>query len=688
MKVKRLMVVDLSNFIFRAFYAIRPLNAPDGTPVNALYGVFNMLQKMVTVYKPSHLIIAKDSGRDTFRKELYPEYKANRLETPEDLAPQFALIDQLIEAMEMPTLVMPKYEADDVIGSIVTQWKKNCEEVLIASSDKDLMQFVGGHVSMLDAVKGKILATDDVCDKMGVRPDQIVDYLSMVGDSSDNIPGMRGIGAKGAAKLLAEHQTLENCIAASGEFGNKRVKNAFENHLDDAYLSKKLITIVTNLELALGLEDTSFNLQVTPALLELLKGWGFNSAIRKLEGQKNAASSGAKNEPLPSSAVESVATTDQSDVVDPLPSRPSAKFFRIDNQESWQQLLLKIKQCESITVDLSCSPLVLAISLDGSVAHLIDQECGELINQSLKDIFRLNSIKVVCWNAKEIYRYMLSSLPQLQLPTTLIDLMGAAYLCDPSGKNSLADSLERYINISFPSIKLDKLSPDELRQLKADQVVLIHQLHGPLTIRLDELNLITLFSTVELEVTRILSKMEHVGICLNLPLFDQLEQQLEDQLAGIEFEMVTQISACNIEGSDQINLRSSKQLGELLFNQLGFPVIKKNKSGPSTDSEVMRELMLQVDSPIPGLILKFRELDKLLSTYIRTMPKLLDHKTNRLHCHFNQFLAATGRLSSERPNLQNIPVRKESGRRIRQGFIAAPGKVLLSADYSQIELRL
>ena len=275
---KKLIIVDISSFIFRAFYAIRPLTSPDGIPVNAVHGVWNMVFKLLSQYSPTHIVMARDTGEKTFRHELYDEYKANRTEVPEDLIPQFAIIHELVEAMKLANQKKVGYEADDIIGTICTKWKDDFDEILIASGDKDLMQFVDEKVKLVDTMKDIIYDREGVFNKMNVWPEQIVDYLSIVGDASDNIPGMKGIGAKGAAKLLDQYKTLETCIENKGEMKGKRVIDAFENHVDDALLSKKLIKIFTEVELDIKPDDSINSFGPNPDLEAFFERYGFKSA--------------------------------------------------------------------------------------------------------------------------------------------------------------------------------------------------------------------------------------------------------------------------------------------------------------------------------------------------------------------------------------------------------------------------
>ena len=291
----RLILVDLSSFIYRAFYAIRMLNAPDGTPVNAVHGVLSMFLKLISDYRPTHMLIAKDSKGPSKRKEIFPDYKANRQETPADLIVQFDIIHQLVDKMGLISFTKEQYEADDVIGTAAVKWQKSFDEILIASSDKDLMQFVGDNIKMIDTMKDKIYSREDVFEKMGVWPEQMVDYLAIIGDASDNIPGMKGIGPKGASKLLHDHKTLAGCIEAKDTYTDKRIKNAFENHLQDAILSKQLIEIVTDLNLDLDTKDLSVQFNPTDDLINFLKDLGFKSVIKKLADMKYGEYQAQKN---------------------------------------------------------------------------------------------------------------------------------------------------------------------------------------------------------------------------------------------------------------------------------------------------------------------------------------------------------------------------------------------------------
>lgn len=679
---KRLIIVDVSSFIFRAFYAIRSLNAPDGTPVNAVHGVLSMLMKLFSQYQPTHLFIAKDTGGGSFRNELYPEYKANRSEPPEELIPQFALIKKLIEKMELPYLAHDNFEADDIIGSACTQWKNYFDEILVATGDKDLMQFVDDKVKILDTMKDKIYDPTAVKEKMGVNPDQIVDYLSMVGDTSDNIPGMKGIGAKGAAKLLEEHGTLDKCIEVKDTFKGKKLTEAFSEYLDNGLLSRKLIKIVTDVDLECEPESTKYRFYPSDDLIDYLQGLGFKSALVKLRDLQKAE---FHAQDFDDSSFTHVIKS----------NKPEFKLHLIDSKDSFEQVSELINSVEKISFyteydsfDLFNRKLTsISISPDGE--NIYYTNCNEkgwndFQEALLKKIFT-EEIKVIGehWKRDHFYAANIG----VEIKCHFYDLSQAHYILDQGNKHELEDIAENYLGWAPEAIKKDEyngasLEKDIYEKRIADRTGAAFLIHEPLQKEIIAHDLERILDSLDHQLIPILSKMEREGILVDVEFFKSFEIELDKSLKEIDEEI-----AAFCDGAP-INLNSPKQVGELLFEKLELPVIKKTKTGYSTDSEVLETLDSRNLSPVPALILKHRELGKLLSTYIRALPDLVQESTGRIHTHYNQHIAATGRLSSNNPNLQNIPIRTELGRKTREGFIAKEGHVLLGADYSQVELRL
>jgi len=672
--MKKLVVIDLSNFIFRAFFAVRPLNAPDGTPVNAVHGILSMLMRLVTEHQPTHVLIARDTKGGSFRNTLYEDYKANRDEPPEDLVPQFGLIDRLVEEMKFPSVSLDNYEADDIIGSAVTQWKDHFDEVYIASGDKDLMQFVDDKVKMLDTMKNKILGRQEVFEKMGVYPEQIVDYLSMVGDSSDNIPGVKGIGAKGASKLLAEYQTLEKCLEKKEEIANKRAKNALIEYGEMANLSKKLVTIVCDLDLGVKVENSDFHFVPTQELIDYLKGLGFRSALKKLEElmpQVEELESGSDSKKSEAKDYDILQLKKPADIKKTISGLKGAIALTTYFQEDIGQTYST--QCQGVA--FASTPEKVYFCSDFELVHTVLQQLVENKN-----------VELVGSSLKRVVRY--AQIHDFDFQATLFDVSLAEYVISASSRNKTTILSEKYLERVLPEFKVEQsdLFGADGAGLDSNTFALYCQtyleLKSILEEKIKELKLGKVFSEIDLPLLSILGRMEVQGVCFNKEYYQQLEKDFEKEVAKIRKKIEKEGKA---EG---VNLNSPKQVSELLFEKLELPVVKKTKTGFSTDSSVLEKLDLMGISPIPALILKYREYDKLLSTYIRPMPNYIDPVTSKIHARFNQMNAATGRLSSDHPNMQNIPVRTENGKKLRRGFVASPGNLLLSADYSQVELRL
>jgi len=676
--MKRLIVVDVSNFIFRAFFAIRPLTSPEGTPVNAVYGVLTMFLKLLSQYRPTHILMARETAGGSFRNQMYTEYKANRSEAPEDLIPQFALIKELIQKMELPHAEDDNYEADDIIGAAVTQWKNDFDEILIASGDKDLMQFVGGNIKMLDTMKDKIYDAQGVFEKMGVKPDQIVDYLSMVGDASDNIPGMRGIGAKGAAKLLAEHGTLEKCIEVKETFTGKKLTTAFNDHLEEGLLSKKLVQIVTDLDLGKKPEETKISFYPSDELISFLEGLGFKSMVNKLMDLRKAEYDAEGGAP-----VQAELHTFDLKVV--------------NNKKEFEKVIELVESVEGCSFHTeydsgdiferkvsSCT-----LSIDGEASYFIpfddkstlsDNELKKLLNT----VWGSEDLEVASEHWKRDFFYAQEN--DLIITCRYFDVTQAHYILDPGTRHDILSLSKSYFDYelgarSKKDIYLEEMSLEEKSKFCGERAAIIFKLVNLFKTELKEKNLSSVYNELDAPMIPILSEMERAGISLDKSQLSIMEKELEETIGNIEAEIF------EVTG-EEINLNSPKQVGELLFDRLELPVIKKTKTGNSTDSSVLEALDAKNLSPIPGLILKHRELGKLLSTYVKTLPELVHTKDKRLHTHFNQHVAATGRLSSNNPNLQNIPIRTELGRKVRKAFVPEKGHVLLGADYSQVELRL
>lgn len=665
---KKLIIIDISNFIFRAFFAIRPLHAPDGTPVNAVYGVLSMLHNMIVKYQPTHVIIARDTKEGSFRKDIYPEYKAHRSEPPDELIPQFPLVDELIKVLRIPEMKMAGYEADDIIGSVACQWKKDFDEVLIASGDKDLMQFVEGPVKMLDTMKEKIYEREDVKDKMGVYPEQIVDFLSLIGDSSDNIPGVEGIGPKGAQNLLEEFGTLENVLANPDKIKNKRSQTAIATHKDMALISKKLAQIVIDLNLALTEDQSEFTLTVHPEAEEFLNRMGFRSWLTKLSEYKPATPA--------KSPISTIAVPERE------ASKQVSRWTLADLKKHilGEQVISVTHICDDELDQHKCWR-GMAIATPKTVGYLTlsSEEAKTFI-----EILHETSALIVCYQSKPILQ--LAMVAGVNPDFKYFDLAQAHFIINPEYRHDLATITEEFLGYKLPVAtkgQADLFGGDSDEELahQGQKAEAILNLYPILRAKMKELEVERPYDELDIPLIKVLAAMELEGVSLDIPFYKELEIEFSKQTEEIEKEIQA------IAGG-KVNLKSPKQVGELLFEKLQLPVIRKTKTGYSTDAEVLNELAAMKVSPIPEMLLKYREVEKLLSTYVKALPLLVNPQTHKIHTHYQPSNAATGRLSSDNPNLQNIPVRTENGRKLRKGFIPSKGRVLLSADYSQVELRL
>jgi DNA polymerase-1 len=654
---KKLLIIDLSNLIFRAFFAIRPLTSPEGVPVNAVYGVLTMLNKILDQHKPTHVLVAMDSKEDSFRKEEYADYKAHRTEAPDDLIPQFYLIDELIIKMKLPFLKMPRFEADDIIGSCVIQHGHEFEQVIIVSGDKDLMQFVNEKVNILDTMKDKLYTSSDVFEKMGVYPDQIVDYLSMVGDSSDNIPGVPGVGAKGAAQLLLEFKSLDGIYQNIEAINNKRLKNGLLENKHLADLSKKLVQIKTDMELNVSSDFYQYKLEIGDEFVAFITKLGFKNYLEKM---------GLKKTQKP---IE--------------PSKVQSSYKKIQELKDLDLITSGLWAMELISDDQSSQfshPLFVFLSKEDNFVFI---EFNKIHFEPRLFWQKLESISLVNWDLKNIYYQLIEHNCSLKRVDDR-DIRQAFFILNPDLKNNEANVTKLILDQELPEI--ESLSP--MIEMSEDQIQNIHHrlsslldLNNELNLKLAEKKLLYPYQNLDLPLIPVLAQIERHGVKIDQVHFQELSHEFSNLLAKIEAEV-------QAETGETFNLKSPKQVGFVLFEKLRLPVIKKTKTGYSTDAEVLEELSKLNLSSIPAKLLKYREVDKLLSTYVATLPKLISPKTNKLHTHYQLGNAATGRLSSDHPNLQNIPIRTEQGKRLRKGFIPDPGCVLLSADYSQVELRL
>jgi len=671
---KRLFLIDGSSYIYRAYYAIRHLSNSQGMATNAIYGFTNMLLKVIRESQPDQLAVIYDSKGPTFRKDIYPEYKANRSAMPEDLVPQIPYIKRVVEAFNLPGIEKAGYEADDIIATLAGKFAAKGMEVTVVTGDKDLMQIVSDRVCLLDTMKDKISGPAEVFERFG-GADKVVEVQALAGDSSDNVPGVPGIGEKTAKALIDEFGDVETLLASLDQLKGKRREN-LENFADQARLSKQLVTLITDLDL--DVDDDAF-VMAEPnrqALTELFKECEFHKLLQEFSDDSRASAKEASYRAVLNErdlaemvaaleASERFAFDTETTGLDPLRADLVGLSFAVIAGEAWyvpvsHRYLGVPEQLPLDKVLAAVGPLL------GSAEHL-------KIGQNLKyDILVMGRVGVA-------------------VTEPLFDTMLASYLANSAaqshGMDSLATELLDYRTIPYSEVAgsgkkkicFDEVEVEKATVYAAEDADITLRLYEKLLPMIAEQQQQELFDNVEMALLPILVKMEQAGIRIDAELLNGLSADMEKKLAALEVEIH------GLAGTT-FNIGSPKQLGEVLFERLGLAKGKKTKTGWSTDVEVLSNLAEEHE--IAAKILDYRSLSKLKGTYTDALPKLIHPDTGRIHSSFNQAVTATGRLSSSDPNLQNIPIRTEEGRRIREGFIPSEGCLLLAADYSQVELRI
>lgn len=678
MKKKTLYIVDIFSFIFRAYYAIRPLHAIDGTQVNAVYGVVSMLHKLIKSKQPDHLVVAMDSKGKGFRNEIFPEYKANRAEPPEDLPHQIELIEEFIKTYPLKTLSVSGYEADDVIATLVHKYcHKKDIDVYIVSPDKDLMQLVCENVFLYDTMKEKIMGPKDVVEKFGVPPEKVIDVQSLCGDPTDNIPGVAGVGPKTASKLINDFGSLDGVYEHLDQIKGK-LKDKLIESKDKAYLSRKLVSLTTDIALDVEYDDLEMPKIDQKSLNEFYKKLNFRTLV---EEKTNSISENSSAKQTQSQKANFITITDTDHLKEILKAfkKEKSRLFVFDTEtdslNSMRANLVGISFCTE-------SDKAYYIPL----AHKEEKNLSlDDVREILSPIFQSQDVHKVAQNAK--YDLNVLSHHGFEINGLFDDTMIASYLISPEGSHGLDSLALKYLHhtmLRFKDIvkKGQNFSDVDIAtatRYAAEDAWATHEILPHLYQELDECNLNRVYHELEVPLVSILARMEQHGVLVDQKLLQQLHQEFEKRLQKLE-KKVCELAEC------EFNLNSPKQLQEILFEKLKLPVIKKTKTGNSTDVEVLTALSTMHD--LPKHLLEYRTLSKLLSTYVVQLANLIHPETKRIHTSFNQAVVATGRLSSSDPNLQNIPIRGEEGKRIREVFIAPEGSLIFSADYSQIELRL
>ncbi|MGS4462849.1 DNA polymerase I [Klebsiella oxytoca] len=706
-----LILVDGSSYLYRAYHAFPPLTNSAGEPTGAMYGVLNMLRSLILQYQPTHAVVVFDAKGKTFRDELFEHYKSHRPPMPDDLRAQIEPLHAMVKAMGLPLMAVPGVEADDVIGTLAREAEKVGRPVLISTGDKDMAQLVTPGITLINTMTNTILGPDEVVTKYGVPPELIIDFLALMGDSSDNIPGVPGVGEKTAQALLQGLGGLDTLyaepekIAGSTFRGAKTMAAKLEQNKEVAYLSYQLATIKTDVELDLGCEDLLVEQPVADELLTLFKKYEFKRWITDVESGKWMQAKGAKSAARPLAAAAEVAEAEE-ETATVLSAENYVTILDEQTLLTWIENLKKAPlfafDTETDSLDnVSANMVGLSFAIEPGVAAYVpvahdyldapDQIPRDRVLELLKPLLEDGKVLKVGQNLK--YDRGILANYGIELRGIAFDTMLESYILDSvAGRHdmdSLSDRWLKHKTITFEEIAgkgknqltFNQIALEEAGRYAAEDADVTLQLHLKMWPELQQNEgPLNVFKNIEMPLVPVLSRVERNGVKIDPAVLHAHSQEIAKRLIELEKK------AYDIAG-EEFNLSSPKQLQTILFEKQGIKPLKKTPGGaPSTSEEVLEELAL--DYPLPKVILEYRGLAKLKSTYTDKLPLMISPKTGRVHTSYHQAVTATGRLSSTDPNLQNIPVRNEEGRRIRQAFIAPEDYLIVSADYSQIELRI
>lgn len=718
-----LFLIDGSGFIFRAYHALPPLNRPDGTPVNAVLGFTNMLVKLISEMHVPNIAVVFDAKRKNFRNDIYAEYKANRSETPEDLIPQFPLIREATEAFSIPGIEMEGYEADDLIATYARLAREKGWPVTIVSSDKDLMQLVREGVRMMDPMKNKFMGEADVIEKFGVTPDKVVDVQALAGDSVDNVPGVPGIGIKTAAQLITEYGDLDTLLARAHEIKQPKRREALVENADKARISRQLVALDAHVAPPIPVEDLKITHPDREKLFAFLREQGFRSTLTRMEKQFGSSDTpAAETTPAPTPAAPAQTA---SDAVAALPAAITAHYELVQDEAALQRWIDRAIETGVIAIDTETTSLTPAmadlVGISMSTAEgngcYIPLGHREATGYSESFDFTMTEkkfdtpplVQIPLKRAMEMLKPMLEDPSVLKVGhnikydlqmflahgvrvSPVDDTMLMSYILDGSrhghGMDELAKTFLNHDTIAYKDVTgsgknqvtFDLVPLDKARDYAAEDADITLRLYNIFKPRIVPEHMTTVYETLERALAPVIADMEFAGIRVDPAFLRRMSNDFAKKIDALErtiHEMAGQA----------FNIASPKQLGDVLFGAMGLQGGRKTKTGGySTGADVLEELSGQ--HPIVDAILEWRGLSKLKSTYADALPEAINPRTGRVHTSFSLAGTNTGRLSSSDPNLQNIPIRTEDGRKIREAFIPADGHLLLSVDYSQIELRL
>ncbi|CEI54532.1 DNA polymerase I [Acinetobacter sp. Ag2] len=703
------VLVDGSYFLFRAFHALPPLTTSTGLQTNAIRGAISAIQKLMRRVQPTHMAVIFDTPEPTFRHQLSPIYKGDRPSMPEELSQQIPYLHALIRALGIPLHTLPGAEADDIIGTLAKRAEKEGYQVLISTGDKDMAQLVTDKVTLEDSFKDKPMDVDGVIEKFGVRPDQIIDYLTLMGDASDGIRGVPGVGAKTAAKLLNEYGSIDGILKNVDNIKGK-VGQSLKDNVDGITLDHQLASIIIDLDLNISYEDLKLCDPDVEALRNLYTELEFRNQLQSLDHPNNpnsstykqTAQSAIKTEQAVESEITDQATS--SSVDDRL---GEATYHTVLSQDVWDKVFQRLSTAKRFAIDTETTSLDyrvaemvgFSLAFDAHDAYYIplahdyegapEQLNRETIIQQIKPILEDPNIEKIGHHLK--YDAHIFENHGIHLQGWFFDTMLASYVLNSVATRHGMDDVARvylsHLTTTFEQVAgkgakqktFNQIDIETAGHYAAEDAHVTYRLYEVLERKLKEIpELSGILHNIEMPVASVLTSMEENGIELDLKFLDQLSVDFANTIQNLENQII------EIAG-ESFNVGSPKQVGEVLFEKLGLKGGKKTATGQYSTSEAVLE---KIDHPITQLIIEYRGLTKLRSTYTEALVKQANNDTHRVHTSYHQALTATGRLSSTDPNLQNIPIREEIGRQIRKAFIAPKGRVLLAADYSQIELRL
>ncbi|MDZ7331713.1 MAG: DNA polymerase I [candidate division KSB1 bacterium] len=690
MQRKKLFLIDGSALAYRSYFAFvkNPLINSRGENTSAIFGFLNSLLKIMDEHQPEYLAAVFDTPEPTFRHKIYPEYKATRQKMPDEMSEQLPRIRQVLEALRVPIIEVPGLEADDVMGSLATKAAQLGFETYLVTADKDFYQLVSPNIKVYDpgraGKESEVLDEAGVVRKIGLPPSKIVDYLSLMGDSSDNVPGVEGIGPKTAFELLQQFDSLDQIYQNLDKIDRESLRNKLEQSRELAFLSRQLVTLNTQASLEIDFEKLRRSEPDRGRTFQLLKELEFNSLLDRFTVSEKTA---------------------------------EVNYMTITTQQQLEQLIEQLRSCSQFTFDLETTDVdpmkaeIVGLSFcwkEGEAYYIPTvsaktEKSADLFSaekfkgmplqsvlSQLAPIFQDEAIKKSGQNVK--YDLLVLSRAGIEVRGVDFDTMIASYVVNPSLRQHNLDALaltyfnyqkiptKDLIGAGKKQITMAEVPIEEVSRYACEDADYTQRLRLVLEPMLIKYDLKKLFDEVEMPLVHVLMEMERAGVSLDVPLLEKMSRELSQRLDEL-IENIYQLAG------QRFNINSTKQLADILFKKLGLPVKKKTKTGPSTDVDVLEELAKE--HQLPRELLEYRQLSKLKSTYVDALPRLINPETGRVHTSYNQTVAATGRLSSSDPNLQNIPIRTEIGRKIREAFIPADDRhVILDADYSQIELRI